>query len=111
MTPAQVADRYFQCVLARDLEGLVALYAEDADVVLPDGRTFAGVEAIRRMYEGIFARTAPVPTPGPKVVGEKVAAVEIQARVSDGAIRRTANFFHLNNAGLLQRLRVYEQAA
>jgi len=107
MTQSDLADRYFECIRTRDIEGLIALYAEDASVVLPDGREFEGVAAIRTMQQGIFDTTAPIPTAGPRVVGESAVAVEVQSRLSDGTPRRTANFFHLNGAGRIQRLSVY----
>jgi hypothetical protein len=59
------------------------------------------------MHQGVFAAGAPVPTPGPRVVGERAAAVEIAAQLPDGTVRRTANFFHLDEAGRIQRLSVY----
>ena len=37
-------------------------------------------------------------------------AVEIEARLPDGTARRTANFYHLNGDGRIQRLSVYMQS-
>jgi hypothetical protein len=111
MTPSQVADRYFECIRAKDVEGLVALYAADAHLVFPDGREFSGEAAIRQVQENIFATIPPIPTPGPRIVGESAVAVEIETRLPDGSRRRTANFFHLNDAGRIQRLNVYWQGS
>jgi hypothetical protein len=33
--------------------------------------------------------------------------VEIEARLADGTVRRTANFYYLNAAGRIERLSVY----
>jgi ketosteroid isomerase-like protein len=38
----------------RDLDGLMALYAPDASLVLPDGSTITGTEAIREAYAGLI---------------------------------------------------------
>ena len=39
----------------QDLDGLVALYAPDAAMVLPDGSTVTGTEAIREQWAGLLA--------------------------------------------------------
>jgi uncharacterized protein (TIGR02246 family) len=39
----------------QDLDGLVALYAPDATMVLPDGSTVTGTEAIREQWAGLLA--------------------------------------------------------
>jgi len=38
----------------RDLDGLMALYAPDASLVLPDGSTITGTQAIREAYAGFI---------------------------------------------------------
>ena len=47
MDPIDVTQRYFASIRARDLDGLIGLYAEDACFTLPNGREFHGTEAIR----------------------------------------------------------------
>jgi uncharacterized protein (TIGR02246 family) len=42
-------------VNAQDLDGLMALYAPDATMVLPDGSTVTGTEAIREQWAGVLA--------------------------------------------------------
>jgi hypothetical protein len=100
-------DRYFANMRARDLEGLVKLFAQDATFILPDGRELSGVAAIHDMYGKLFAATAPVPTPLAVIAAAHGVATEIEARLPNGTIRRTANFFHFNDEGLIQRLSVY----
>ena len=39
----------------RDLDGLVALYAPDATMVVPDGSTATGTAAIREQWAGLLA--------------------------------------------------------
>ncbi len=111
MTPSDVADRYFECIRARGVEALIALYADDATIGLPNGNEVVGAAAIRTLQEGIFAGAAPFPTPGNRVVGDSAAAVEIRVKLAEGRVRRTANFFTVNSAGRIQRLCVYAQGS
>ncbi len=107
MNPTDVTERYFASVRARDLDGLVALYAEDACFTLPNGREFNGIDAIREMHRSVFAAGGPSPTPLASIADAGSIAVEIEARLPDGTVRRTANFYYLNAAGRIQRLSVY----
>ncbi len=109
MNVNDIADSYFRCIRAKDIEGLVALYAEDAVLILPNGTQVAGQPAIRELQEKIFAHGAPYPTPGPRVASGNALAVQIEARLADGSLRHTANFFTVNDARRIQRLSVYAQ--
>jgi len=102
-----VADRYFAGMRERDIESVVALFAPGATFVLPDGRALSGIDAIRGMYRGLFAAAAPSPQPVATIIGTSGVAVEIETRIADGSLRRTANFFHLDSKGLIERLSVY----
>jgi ketosteroid isomerase-like protein len=102
-----VVDRYFANMRARDIEGLVRLFAPDATFILPDGRELSGVAAIHDMYGKLFAAMAPSPTPHAVIAAAQGVATEIEARLPNGTIRRTANFFHFNDEGLIKRLSVY----
>lgn len=107
MSPLAVAERYFACVRARDLEGLMELYAKDASFTLPNGREAHGIDAIREMHRTVFAAGGPFPTPLQTIAGTDSVAVEIEARLLDSTVRRTANFYYLNSAGLIQAVSVY----
>lgn len=111
MNPATVAERYFVEMRARDLEGLATLFAADAVFVLPNGTELSGLGAIRAMYEKLLATSPPTPTPLVSVVGVKSVATEIETQLPDGNKRRTANFFHLDDAGRIKRLSVYMRSA
>jgi hypothetical protein len=107
MSPADLTERYFASVRTRDLDGLIALYAEDACFTLPNGREFNGIDAIREMHRSVFAASAPSPTPLSSIASASSVAVEIEAHLPDGTVRRTANFYYLNAAGRIQKLSVY----
>ena len=110
MTKDEIVDRYFANIRNRDLDGLIAFFAHDATMALPDGRQFAGVAAIRAMYSGLFAAQSPSPRPVAVIAGAQSVAAEIEAHLPNGTVRRTANFFHLNSAGLIQRMSIYARA-
>lgn len=102
-------ERYFGHVRDRDLEGLSTLFAEEAVVILPDGRELVGLAAIRGMYQQLFGSGAPSPTPLGTILGEGAAATEIEARLPDGSIRRTANFFRFDAEGRVIGMNVYRR--
>jgi uncharacterized protein (TIGR02246 family) len=105
----EVVARYFAGIKAKDIDGLSALYADDATFVLPNGKSFSGLTAIREMHLGVFAASSPIPTPRTVVIGVNSVAVEIEARLPDGTARRTANFYELTDDGRIRRLSVYMQ--
>jgi uncharacterized protein (TIGR02246 family) len=107
VNPKAVAERYFAAIRARNMDALIALYAEDATFVLPNGKESKGVAAIREMHQYVFNAGAPMPAPQSMIVGDAAVAVEIEAHLPDGTIRRTANFYHLNDQARIQRLSVY----
>jgi ketosteroid isomerase-like protein len=53
--PEDLSDYVVERLNAGDVDGLVALYEPDAVLALPDGRTAAGAEEIRRAYEHLVA--------------------------------------------------------
>jgi uncharacterized protein (TIGR02246 family) len=107
VNPKDVAERYFAAIRARNIEDLITLYADDATFVLPNGKESKGVAAIRKTHQSVFDLGAPMPVPQAMIVGDAAVAVEIEARMPDGTSRRTANFYHLNSQGRIQRLSVY----
>lgn len=107
MSPAELANCYFDCIRNKDIDSLAELYEDDATFILPNGREFKGKAAIREMHLGVFAAGSPMPHPAGRVVGEKAIAVEIEARLPDGSVRNTANFYALSDNGRIARLAVY----
>jgi hypothetical protein len=110
MTPAELAKRYFACVRARDIDGWMALFAEDARYILPNGNLFEGAANIRAVQTSVFASGAPFPTPQQKLIDGKSMAVEVEAMLPDGSTRRTVNLYTLNDEGLIQQLSVFMQS-
>jgi len=106
----ELVDRYFASIRNHKLDDLVAFFTNDATMTLPDGREFSGVAAIRAMYDGLLATQSPSPRPVAVIAGAHGIATEIEARLPDGTVRRTANFFHLNSEGLIERRSVYARS-
>jgi ketosteroid isomerase-like protein len=110
MDATKLADRYFAHMRERNIEGLTSLFAADAVFTLPDGRELSGVPAIHEMYSKLFAATSPSPTLLAVIAAAQSIATEIEARLANGTVRRTANFFHFNDEGLIRRLSVYARS-
>jgi ketosteroid isomerase-like protein len=109
MRPSELPDHYFPSVQARDIDRFISLFADDAIMILPDGRQVSGAPAIREMELGVFASSPPSPKPVAIVAGEHSVAVEIEVRLPSGQVLEVANFFHLNDEGRIQRLSVYRK--
>lgn len=105
-----IDQRYFAAMRARDLEGVLALFAVDASISLPDGRQVAGLPALEQWFRMLFASAAPSPRAVAVIRGAGGVATEIETQLADGKLRRTANFFHLDDAGLIARLSVYTRS-
>jgi ketosteroid isomerase-like protein len=109
MSPSELPDHYFRSVRTRDIERFIALFAEDAVMILPDGREVVGAPAIREMELAVFAASPPAPTPMAVIAGEKSVAAEAEVRLPSGELMKVANFFHLNDQGRIKRLSVYRK--
>lgn len=109
MNTENLARSYYRRVNAKDIEGLLGLFADDASFVLPDGRTVAGMDAIRTMYEGVFAHGGPQPQPVAFVPGENSVAAEIEVHLADGTVRQMASFFQVDNQGKFTSVGVYQR--
>jgi ketosteroid isomerase-like protein len=105
-----IAERYFAAMRAADLTEVLALFAPDAVLSVPDGRVFEGVNAIGGWFEHLFGAVSPCPTCVAELASERAIAVEIETALPGGAVRRTANFFDLNERGLIIGLRSYARA-
>jgi len=104
-----VIEGYFAAIRGRDIEALLRLFAEDAVMILPDGRELDGKGSLRAMYEHLFAADPPLPAPTAAIITADGLATEIESTLPDGSVRQTANFFHLDDGGLIRRLSVYRR--
>lgn len=108
--PIELPDFYFPSVRARDIEGFISLFADDAIMILPDGREVSGIAAIREIELSVFQSSSPpFPTPVSVVAGDDSVAVEVDVRLPGGQMLKMANFFQLNSEGRIRRLSVYRK--
>ena len=107
--PNEIAERYFASVRARDIEAFMALFAAEAMFTLPDGRIISGLDQIRKMESETFEKGAPYPTPTAIICSKDAVAVQIDVRLPSGSILKMANFYRLDDAGLIKSLSVYRQ--
>ncbi len=109
MNTEHLARTYYRKVNAKDLEGLLALFADDAVFILPDGRQVSGVAEIRQMYERVFAHGGPQPQPVSFVAADHGVAAEVQVHLSDGTVRRMASFFQAGADEKFTSVGVYQR--
>ena len=107
MNLVAIAEAYIAAVRARDVDAFVALFAEDALYIMPNGREYRGHAAIREVQAMVFEAGSPFPTPLFMTVGDKAIAVEVEARLPDGTSRFTANHYRIDDAGKIARLSVF----
>lgn len=83
--PAQLGQLFAERVNAGDLEGLVALYEDEATFVGPDGGSASGRDAIRERLNGLLAMAPEItPTSSRVVMAGDVALMSNRWRMSLG---------------------------
>ena len=103
--PAAVATRYFAAIRGKDVGGIKAVFADDAELMHAAG-TVAGRDAIAEFYATTAFKIDDLsPSPGPFVVDGERLAVEITLQMA-GNTHRVADFFEIRD-GLVQRLAIY----
>jgi 3-hydroxyisobutyrate dehydrogenase-like beta-hydroxyacid dehydrogenase len=105
--PNLTVDGYFAAIRAKDIDALMALYADDASFTLPDGKTATGKAAIRETHLCVFASGSPFPTPVARISSRDGIAVEIEAALPDGTVRNTTNIYRFDEGGKIRSLGVY----
>lgn len=100
-------DGYFEAIRAKDIDALMALYADGATFTFPSGKTFTGKDSIRTVHQSVFASASPFPTPGTRFAGPEGIAVEIDAQLPDGSARQTTNHYRFDGTGKIASLGVY----
>jgi len=78
-------------------------------MILPDGTEVVGAASIREAELKVFASGAPVPQPVFVTVGDSAVAVEIDVHLPNGRVMKAANFYQLNEDGLIRRLSTYRK--
>ena len=106
-TPNELAERYFAAMRARDSATLQSLFSSDATIAFPDGREIAGQGAISEWFTGLFKAAPPTPNVVALIASADSIATENEVSLPNGSVRRTANFFHLDESGRIRRLSVY----
>lgn len=105
-----LATAYFAAVRGRDMAALLALFADDATLVFPNGTRFEGLDAIGANYAATFANGWPTPTPGYRFTGPDGVAVEVDVIAPSGAPAKALSIFRCNRAGRITSLTVYPRA-
>ena len=103
----EAAQEYFRCVHGSDADGMAALFAEDAVLVMFDGTVRRGRAEIRDFYENVAMRPGLAPQAQAPIEDGNRCAVEIIVRGGDGVPRRPADFFTVNDDGEITMLRAY----
>ena len=104
-----LAQAYFAAMREQSLDALLALLAEDAVIVWPDGRAIEGRQSIAAAYERIFSGPSNNPDPGSIMLGPDSFSAEVTSRFPDGDTRRTINVFRLDTDGQIVRMDSYRQ--
>ncbi len=107
MNSEHLARTYYRKVNAKDIEGLLALFTDDAVFTLPDGRKVEGLPAIRAMYERVFAAGGPQPQPTSFTAAIHAVAAEVEVHLPDGSVRQMASFFQLSSEEKFVTVGVY----
>lgn len=102
----EVVRRYFACLHAEDIDGLSALYADEAQFILPVGTFYSGKEAILAMHSEAFKACWPKPRPQFILAGKSAAAVECETLL-DAGVRFTANIYRLDPEHSIRSVNVY----
>lgn len=107
MNSEHLARTYYRKVNAKDIDGLLALFTDDAVFTLPDGRRVEGTPAIRAMYERVFEAGGPQPQPVTFIAAIHGVAVEVEVHLADGSMRQMASFFQLSSDDKFVSVGVY----
>lgn len=111
-TPARsAADAYIDRVNARDLDGLVALFAPDALLIAAGGQRLHGTDAIRGFYADTVLRAAPAVRGVHFVQQDATCVMELEATTAaaPGMTARLVDVLTVGSDGRIVRLAIYMQ--
>ena len=109
--PNCVVDAYFETVRAKDVDSFAALFAQNAEFILPNGTRLEGRSAIAETQAKVFAAGAPYPKPVARYSGPEGIAVEIETRLPDETVRNTTNIYRFDETGKIRSLGVTMRSA
>ncbi|WP_340589014.1 nuclear transport factor 2 family protein [Erythrobacter alti] len=109
MSAEHLARTYYRNINAKDLEGVLALFSDNATFNLPDGRVVVGKDNLRDMYTHVFAQGGPQPRPVNIVATDTDAAVQVEVTLSDGTTLHMASFFAMDSADTFDAVSVYQR--
>jgi ketosteroid isomerase-like protein len=97
-SPADAALAFYQAFEARDLDAMMATWAEDEEIVCvhPDGARLVGYEAVRAGWEQLFAADAKLAFRLDEIVMIETVGLALQSAIelvmlaADGSPRGTA---------------------
>jgi len=104
----KVAEAYVEHINAKNLEGLLALFSDDGELVHPFG-VFSGKEKLEEFYGGIVMHADTVLSVSAMVAEGNSAVAEV-AGVSPQApdqAQYALDLFELNGEGKISSLRIY----
>lgn len=109
---ASTCARYVELLAAGDVDGIVALYAEDASVEDPVGsQPHVGVEAIEAFYRSVLpAEGVPAVSTGPaRFVGSE-AAFPFEVRYGDDLVVPIIDVMRFDEKGRITSMRAFWSA-
>jgi hypothetical protein len=108
---AALAERYFRLVNERQARQIAGLFADNGVLRMPDGTAHRGAQSIRNFYQSLFDAGAPAPRLINTIGAGHRMATEMLVQMADGSCQPAADFFELNNDGLILEIRIYVAAA
>jgi steroid Delta-isomerase len=106
---AQAPALYLQALNDKNLDAIVALYAEDAEVEDPVGTApHKGIAAVRAFYEGVMGSDLQAELTGPvRIAADEVAFPFTVKTVAGGITMHIIDVFKFNEEGLVCSMRAF----
>jgi steroid delta-isomerase len=101
--------KYLQALAAKDLDGILALYADDATVEDPVGTDLhVGIDAIREFYKGAVAFDLEAELTGQvRLAGNEAAFPFMVKNISGGLAMHIIDVFKFNDEGKVVSMRAF----
>lgn len=101
--------KYLAALAGKDLEGILALYADDAVVEDPVGsEPHVGIAAIREFYKGVVEFDLEAELDGQvRIAGSEVAFAFIVKNITGGLAMHIIDVFKFNDEGKVVSMRAF----